>query len=183
MRLDINSEAGLKALQGLHRLGCLGQLRKAELTANISDPTTGGHLALLGACSTLQELVLVYDFKPGKLWWWDPYVTVWAERITSTACDFAEYVNLIELASTMPVRVQRDIRTYKELDVWDECFCGFVTYTSEDDDLDPHILSNRSNSSNSTTKERCTCYDRAWSWGPGEPAKFTFPDTARQSKK
>lgn len=91
VQLDLNSEAGLKAFRGLHRLGCLQQLQEADLTAVVSDAKAIGHLALLGTCSCLKKLCLGFEFDPNKLWWWEPYITIWtgvhaqADRLRQSA--------------------------------------------------------------------------------------------------
>ena len=167
VQLDINSEAGLKAFKGLHRLGCLQQLRKADLTAVVSDAEAIGHLTLLGSCSQLKALWLVFDFNPDKLWWWDPYITIWANRAYGDAYMQAKGVSLSELASHMPTGVMRTITSYANSQDWDpyDCCCGF----SEN----PRLESSRGSRQvckSSSTLERCTCYDARFTFEAGKPA-------------
>ena len=59
LHLNINDAAEMKALKGLHRLGCLQQLRKAHLKAVVSDPAALGHLTVLGCVHSLRSFTKV----------------------------------------------------------------------------------------------------------------------------
>ena len=101
IQLDINSAAGLRALTGLHRLCCLHHLRQAKLTAAVSISIAGGHLSLLAVCPQLQDLVLIYGFRPFELWWWHQHIRSLQGDVLCTAevsHEQADSVTLNELA-------------------------------------------------------------------------------------
>ena len=59
--LDINSGTGLRVIKALNRRGCLQQLQEAHLKASIGDAVAGAHFGLLGSCSSLRQLKLVFE--------------------------------------------------------------------------------------------------------------------------
>ena len=63
------------------------------LTGATEHYITGGHIALLGTCPELQQLILLYDLDPNRLWWWDMYITIWGQAL-GYAHEEAEAVNL-----------------------------------------------------------------------------------------
>lgn len=181
VQLDINSKAGLRVVLSLHRLGCLHHLRQADLTAATSDSTTGGHLALLAACPKLQSLVLVYECKPAKLWWWGQYIdgVTLQGRIPEyeeDAYERADSVNLRELASAMPVKVHRRLERLEPSDEYDGCYCRRRWLQDPEDchcafsDSQEIIRHAKHGQQKDEKPFRCTCYDKVWSWQPGQQA-------------
>ncbi|KAL3147412.1 hypothetical protein ABBQ38_014478 [Trebouxia sp. C0009 RCD-2024] len=160
VHLDINSKAGLKAFMGLHRLGCLQQLRTADLTAVVSCAEAIAHLTLLGTCPHLKELWLGFRFNQDKLWWWDPYITIWDDRASGEAYIQAKGNSLSELASHMPVGIVRNITSYDDPEDWDDCDCGYYQQSS------PRRGSRKCKNSN--TLKRCTCRDACFTFEAGK---------------
>ena len=164
MQLDINSETGLEAFRSLHRLGCLQKVQEADLKADVSNAAAIGHLTLLGTCTHLKELRLEYDFNPDKLWWWDPYITIYAGPICGVGGDAytqAKGASLEDRALNMPINALRTITSYEE--PWDECICGFHQYSQPEGGLPP-VCKNRSSS-----VARCTGYAAKFRWEAGQP--------------
>ena len=189
IQLDINSAAGLRAVKGLHRLGCLHHLRQAKLTAAVSDSVAGGHLALLAACPQLAYLVLVDEFKPAKLWWWQQHI----DGVTQygglpceadSAHEKADSAFLHELATAMPVNTHRrfeklepaegdDAHYYCSQRWLDDCHCGFPESQRYLWSLrHSHLHSDDNHTLQAQTVEvtRCACFDKVWSWQPGQQA-------------
>jgi len=61
LELDINSGTGLRVIKAFNRRGCLQQLQQAHLKASIGDAVAGAHFGLLGSCSSLRQLELVFE--------------------------------------------------------------------------------------------------------------------------
>ncbi len=154
--LDINSGKDLRVLSTLHRRGCLQQLQQAHLKASIGDAVAGAHLGLLGSCSSLRQLDLVFKFDHRNL-----ALSVFIEDINSsfstTMRQQADNENLTSLKEAMPINVRCTVRVFEECsgDDW----CRYVE-SGEDPPCG-----------------RCDCCDRKWERAPWQKdAAYLFFD-------
>ncbi len=146
--LDLNIDRGfiLRALQSLWRLGCLGNLRHANLTATSAGSVQGAYLGLFDCCPALLQLVLVFTFDHDLLNQYFPK----HEGLYPQGSEYKQaHLDALEvLACAMPIRVQRTLRVQ-------ECE-SYVCMYLEIGEQPP--------------QGRCDCCDIDWHWDAGRVA-------------
>ncbi len=145
--LDINSGKDSRVLSALNRRGCLQQLQQAHLKASIGDAVAGAHLGLLGSCSSLRQLELVFKFDE-RILSLSVFLGDRESAFQSSMRQQAEDENLTSLKEAMPISVRCTVRMFEECngDQW----CSYVE-AGEDPPCG-----------------RCDCCDRKWERAPWE---------------
>jgi len=142
--LDINSGIDLRALSALNRRGCLQQLQQVHLKASIGDAVAGAHLGLLGSCSSLRQLELVFEFDENLL-----SLSVFLgdrdSSFSNTMRSEAEDEALMSLKEALPINIRCTVR------MLEDCYGDHCYY--EDSGEDPPC-------------GRCDCHDRIWERAP-----------------